>query len=166
MIFYSYFSIFKRPTVSCFQKHSKYLFLFYYKKQWNPNQTFWLHPLCHITTPLTTGSRANSSGCGEKATSSSIPNRQCLTAKGFSSAFQGTFPHTLLQLHCSLTATLPIPQHQVTLFRRPPQISTLALYAQCWNLKSCERPQMQSLCVINMVSPPWAELWKSPGVLC
>lgn len=72
--------------------------------------------------------------------------------------------HTLLQLLCSLTATLPIPQHHTH-----PTITTEQHSHTLWSVfkskRSCEKPQMQSFHFIKAVSPAWAELRESVGVL-
>lgn len=94
---------------------------------------FWLHPHGHITT-LLTGSRANLSGYRQKADSSSISNRQRLKDNSLSNAIQSTFPHTSVN-----------PQ-------QPPQITLFSLLK---SKSSCQRPQMQSFCIMKMVSPPW-----------
>lgn len=72
--------------------------------------------------------------------------------------------HTLLQLLCSLTAASPIPQHHThptTITEQHPG----TLQSVFKSKKSCERAQMQSFLFIKVVSPPWAELWESVGVL-
>lgn len=91
-------------------------------------------------------------------------SHQAVLEREWSESVSKALSHTLLQLLCRLTATLPLPQHH-----SHPTTTTEQHPCTLWSVfkskKSCERPQMQSFCFIKVVSPPWAELWKSVGVL-